>query len=67
MELVTLGDAARALNLPYQTVYAAYARGRVPHQRAGMAILVRVADVAESMKDYSPRKRSNPTMRPNVA
>jgi hypothetical protein len=67
MELETLGDAARELNMSYQTVYAAYVRGRVLHQRAGMAIQVRVADVAEAMKHYSPRKRSHPTMRPNVA
>jgi hypothetical protein len=64
--LVTLGDASRALQLPYGTVWAAYSKGRIPFTRAGSAILVTVEAVQAAMADYRPRGKSNPTLRTAV-
>lgn len=61
--LVTLGDAARELSIPYQTAYAAWHAGRIPFQRAGVAILVEVENVRQAFVSYRPRGTAIPKER----
>ena len=62
-ELMTLAEAARELGLPYQTVYTAWAAGRIPHERVKSLILVRVDDVRATFGDYKPRGVAQPKVR----
>lgn len=51
-DYVTLGEAARMLGYSYQNVRRWWLRGRIPYQRAGVAVLVRLSDVQAAMKDF---------------
>lgn len=59
-QYVTLGDSARELGIPYSSLYAIWKAGKIKHQRAGSAILVRVSDVRDAMKNYKPRGIGKP-------
>jgi excisionase family DNA binding protein len=62
-DMMTLAEAARELGLPYQTVYTAWAAGRIPHERVKSLILVRVDDVRETFAEYKPRAVAQPKVR----
>jgi len=62
-DMMTLAEAARELGLPYQTVYTAWAAGRIPHERVKSLILVRVKDVRAVFEGYRPRRVAQPKVR----
>ena len=53
-----LAEAARALDIPYPTLYAKWLRNKFPYERKHGLIWVRLSDVTEALKDY--RRRGEP-------
>lgn len=55
--LITLPDAARRHNIPYSTLYAAVASGRIIHQRFNARILLDIASCDNYVKMYNLLKK----------
>lgn len=59
-DVLVLAEAARALDIPYATLYAKWLRNRFPYERKHGLIWVRLSDVAEAMKNYRKRGEAVP-------
>ncbi len=57
---MVLAEAARALDIPYPTLYAKWLRNKFHYERKHGLIWVRLSDVAEAMKDYRRRGEAVP-------
>ena len=56
-----LSEAAREIGIPYPTVYAAWAKGKVPYERRHGLIWVRLDDVRVAFTKYKPRGVAQPS------
>ena len=57
---MVLAEAARALDIPYPTLYANWLRNKFPYERKQGLIWVKLNDVAEGMKGYRKRGEAVP-------
>lgn len=59
-DVMVLAEAARALDIPYPTLYAKWLRNKFPYERKHGLIWVKLNEVAEAMKDYRKRREAIP-------